>query len=126
MFHGHIAPACSPEVPLVNGPSPVPDNQMTASSQNNADLAPRYARLHNTVVHGAWCPAIAETNAATPSMYIQVSTVNVTFMVISLMQVVYHNEVDTCVTVFTSERFMYMKMISLWLPGYRFTNISIT
>jgi len=79
MFHGHIAPACSPEVPLVNGPSPIPDDQMTASSQNNADLAPRYARLHNTVVHGAWCPASVEMDAAAPSMYIQVSAVKESF-----------------------------------------------
>jgi len=65
---------CAAEIQLVSGSSPIPDSQITASSELDASLAPSYARLHNTVAHGAWCPSWADRDAPTLNMYIQVST----------------------------------------------------
>ena len=59
-------------MPLINGPEPIPDKQITASSEYTVVHGPRYARLNNTVLAGAWCPSVAERDAPTPNMYIQV------------------------------------------------------
>ena len=64
---------CTSETPLVNGPAPIPDSQITASSEYSALHAPRQARLHNTVGKGAWCPSDQEKTAPILNMYIQVS-----------------------------------------------------
>jgi len=71
MFHGHIVPTCDEE--LVNGPFPIPDSQITASSEWANDHGPHKARLHNNVPPAAWCPSDDEKCAPTPRMYIQVS-----------------------------------------------------
>ena len=77
MSHWHIAPttpACTVEVPLVSGPSAIPDNQMTASSIYNGQHEAFYARLNSILGGGAWCPTYAERDAIPPNMYTQVST----------------------------------------------------
>ena len=63
---------CSADIPLVNGPAPIPDSQITASSSWKLNHGPQYARLNNTAEAGAWCPGETEVNAPTPNMYIQV------------------------------------------------------
>ena len=56
----------------MNGPTPIPDSQITASSSWRLDHGPKYARLNNTAGAGAWCPGAIEVDAPTPNMYIQV------------------------------------------------------
>ena len=64
------APMCPSEIPLINGPFPIPYSYITASSELRAELASYKARFHYTT---AWCPANYETNNQSPTMYIQVS-----------------------------------------------------
>ena len=71
--YARLAPTCAVEVPLVSGPSPIPDNQMTASSIFGTAHEPYYARLHTTGGGGGWCPTYAERDAPEPNMYTQVS-----------------------------------------------------
>ena len=72
-MHGRVAPTCTSEIPLLNGPTPIPDLQITASSQIDSWHSPQYARLHNTAGANGWCPSWAEQSATPPSMYLQVS-----------------------------------------------------
>jgi len=69
MFHMRSAPTCPIEIPLVNGPAAIPDSQITASSENAADLGAKQARLNSTA---AWCPSGQDLDTS-PNMYIQVS-----------------------------------------------------
>ena len=76
-----LEPTCAVEIPLVSGPFPIPDLQMTASSEFPdpdkhfpADHGACQARLHNTNGAGAWCPTWEDRDAPTLNMFIQVST----------------------------------------------------
>jgi len=69
MFHARLAPTCPLEIPLVNGPAPIPDAQITASSQlDDVSYGAQQARLISTT---AWCPS-SEALATVPNVYIQV------------------------------------------------------
>ena len=72
LFLLHLALTCTSEIPLVNGPAPIPDAQITASSSWGGTTLPQYARLNSTAGAGAWCPGYDEINAPTLNMYIQV------------------------------------------------------
>jgi len=69
-------PFCSVEGPLVSGNNPIPDVQITASSEYNDWHGPRRARINNTL-DGAtcWLSDIAEQQAE-PLMFIQVDSVH--------------------------------------------------
>jgi len=54
LFHMCLAPTCPAEIPLVNGPVPIPYSHMTASSQyDTVYYGAHGARFHYTT---AWCP----------------------------------------------------------------------
>jgi len=67
-----LAPSCAAEAPLVSGNTPVPDAQMTASSEYDNYHGPRRARINNTAGSSCWLCSTNETNAPEPRMYIQV------------------------------------------------------
>jgi len=72
------APSCVVDEALVSGKNPIPDVQITASSEYSTDTATRYARINNTAGAGGWVCSSAEISAAEPRMYIQVcSLVNI-------------------------------------------------
>jgi len=56
----------------VSGDNPIPDSQITASSEYGATYATRYARINNTAGDGGWLCTSAEYDAPEPRMYIQV------------------------------------------------------
>ena len=68
--HWRLEPMCTVETPLVNGPSPIPDAQITASSVYDANFVTSNARLNSI---RAWAPTYAELTAPIPSMFLQVS-----------------------------------------------------
>ena len=66
------APSCGVEEALVSGINPIPDTQITASSEYSTNTAARYARIDNTAGAGAWLCSTAEYSSAEQRMYIQV------------------------------------------------------
>jgi len=73
---------------LVSGSNPIPDAQITASSEKDANRAPHHARINNTVGQGAWRCSDNEQNAPEPRMYIQVcslvmTTTNENYIIVS-------------------------------------------
>ena len=66
------APSCGVEEALVSGINPIPDAQITASSEASTDTAARYARIDNTAGNGAWVCSSAEISAPEARMYLQV------------------------------------------------------
>jgi len=61
------------EEALISGNNPIPDAQMTASSEfATAGASPPSARINNTDGYGAWRCSTAESDAPEPRMYIQV------------------------------------------------------
>jgi len=69
-----IEPFCAVEEALVSGNNPIPDAQITASSEGNARTYARFSRINNTEGSGAWRCSLEELNAAEPRMYLQVGT----------------------------------------------------
>jgi len=71
--YGHInkEPSCGVEEALVSGNNPIPDAQITASSEYSANTLARFARIDNTDGNGGWACASADYSP-TPTMYIQV------------------------------------------------------
>jgi len=65
-------PSCVVEEALVSGNNPIPDAQITASSEFDSNTVPRYARINNIAGIGAWLCSSAEYTALEPRMYIQV------------------------------------------------------
>jgi len=74
-------PTCGVEVALVSGTNPIPDAQITASSEDLTYTAARYARINNTAGNGGWVCTYAEYSAPEPRMYLQVCP-RVTILVI--------------------------------------------
>jgi len=60
------------EEALVSGNNPIPDAQITASSEYGDWYAPRRARISNTAGAGGWLCSATEYSAPEPKMYIQV------------------------------------------------------
>jgi len=82
---------CSVEEALISGNSPIPDAQITASSQFDSTTVPRYARINNTDGWGGWLCSKAEYDALEQSMYIQVCLLVSTCMrVIPCKEVLVH------------------------------------
>jgi len=77
-------PTCGVEEALVSGTNPIPDAQITASSERNELHAPRYARINNTLEYGGWRASSLEEGAPEPRMYIQVCLV-VTLIILSFI-----------------------------------------
>jgi len=65
-------PSCDEDEPLVSGRKPIPDAQITASSEYSGSTLATNARINNTAGYGAWVCSSAEATAAEPRMYIQV------------------------------------------------------
>jgi len=66
----HLAPTCASDIPLVNGPVPIPDAQFTASSQWDFDnYGPHKARFNTTT---SWCTSGDDANYQPSNMFIQV------------------------------------------------------
>ena len=63
---------CVVEEALVSGNNPIPDAQITASSEYNDFHGPRYSRINNTAGGQAWLCSTAEMTAPEPRMYLQV------------------------------------------------------
>ena len=62
-------PSCVAEIALVDGITPIPDAQITATSVFDASHTQLSARLHSTLDGGGWCGNPQDTN-----MYIMVRT----------------------------------------------------
>jgi len=69
--HINQEPSCGVEEALVSGNNPIPDAQITASSEYSANTLARFARIDNTDGNGGWACASADYSP-TPTMYIQV------------------------------------------------------
>jgi len=67
-----LEPSCVVEEALVSGNIPIPDAQITASSEYDADGAPSRSRINNSVYRGGWVSSFKEFSAPEPRMYIQV------------------------------------------------------
>jgi len=70
------ASGCIEEGFLINGPNPLPQHYMTASSSWGPYHYPEFAILHNTYtsgVHiGSWCPTNADFEAGNSYMQVQI------------------------------------------------------
>lgn len=69
-----LVSSCGANTPLVSGTSPIPDAQMTASSEYDDWHGPRHARLNNIGSAGCWLAGNAEKQNLNyvPGMYLQV------------------------------------------------------
>jgi len=63
---------CIVEEALVSGNKPIPDAQITASSELFDSTAARMARINNIDGRGGWRCILAEITAPEPRMYLQV------------------------------------------------------
>ena len=70
-------PTCVVEEALVSGNNPIPDAQITASSEHSANHLAIFARINNTAGYGGWLCSTALVSTTVPTMYIQVCVKNI-------------------------------------------------
>ena len=65
-------PSCVVEEALVSGNNPIPDAQITASSEHSDKHLAIFARIYNTAGTGGWLCNTTLVSTTEPTMYIQV------------------------------------------------------